>query len=111
MDIQPTLMETLATHLSTLLQLGSAVGFMTRMLRDCKTRPSNTLINLNLIESNERDVVFMRHEIHYERNGVKGKREISLVAFGEQDKHGFSAMSKTVALPLVLGVKLILEGI
>lgn len=60
-------------------------------------------------------MVIMRHEIRYEKrtakeNCEKFKREITFLAYGEQDENGFSAMSKTVALTIAHAAVLLLNG-
>lgn len=57
----------------------------------------------------------MRHEIQFEKQIAKGsceklKREITFLAYGDQDKNGFSAMSKTVALTIGHAAVLLLNG-
>ncbi len=67
-------------------------------------------------EHGERDMVIMRHEIRFEKRAAKGncekfQREITFLAYGEQDKNGFSAMSKTVALTIGHAAVLLLNGV
>lgn len=57
----------------------------------------------------ERDLTVLQHEIVVEYPG-KGREKITstLIDFGQP--HGHTSMSRTVGLPVALGVKLILEG-
>lgn len=57
----------------------------------------------------ERDLTVLQHEIVVEYQG-KGREKITstLIDFGQP--HGHTSMSRTVGLPVALGVKLILEG-
>jgi saccharopine dehydrogenase-like NADP-dependent oxidoreductase len=56
----------------------------------------------------ERDLVVLRHEFVFERDGRKHTAESTLVAYGEPG--GDSAMARTVSLPAAAAVRLILEG-
>ena len=54
------------------------------------------------------DEVVMYHNIGYEKDGRKQQLHSMLCVRGEDDMH--TAMSKTVGLPLALGVELVLSG-
>jgi saccharopine dehydrogenase-like NADP-dependent oxidoreductase len=56
----------------------------------------------------ERDLVVLRHEFGFERDGRLHREESTLVAYGEPG--GDSAMARTVSLPAAAAVRLILEG-
>jgi len=58
----------------------------------------------------ERDLVILRHEIIGEDldTGVQKQHNIDFCHYGEE--YGWSAMSKTVALPLAIGTKMALDG-
>jgi saccharopine dehydrogenase-like NADP-dependent oxidoreductase len=55
----------------------------------------------------DKDMIVMLHEIEYELNGEKHEVKSSLVVEG--DDHIYTAMAKTVGLPLGIAAKLILE--
>lgn len=60
-------------------------------------------------EPGERDMVVMQHQIEYvTREGRSEKIISTLIEYGEPE--GYSAMARTVSLPLASGVKCILEG-
>ncbi|CAL8100324.1 unnamed protein product [Orchesella dallaii] len=83
LSLKDTLIDTLAEHLATKLRF----------------------------ENDERDIVILRHEIRSKKvNGDQEIREIEFVGYGEQDKGGFSVMSKTVGLAIGHAVKLLLNG-
>lgn len=56
----------------------------------------------------DRDMIVMLHELEYERQGQRWRKEACLVVKGDDDIH--TAMSKTVGLPLGIACKLIMEG-
>jgi saccharopine dehydrogenase-like NADP-dependent oxidoreductase len=56
----------------------------------------------------DKDQVVMLHEIEYEKDGVRYKRESLLTIKGEENYK--TAMAKTVGLPLGIAAKLILDG-
>lgn len=55
----------------------------------------------------EKDMVVMLHEIHYQKKGQMRKRQSSMVLKG--DEH-FTAMAKTVGLPMGVAARLILKN-
>ncbi|ODN05352.1 Alpha-aminoadipic semialdehyde synthase, mitochondrial [Orchesella cincta] len=84
LKLHEILIDTLADHLTTKLSFGE----------------------------NERDMVILRHEIRSQKaNGDQEIREIEFIEYGEQDKGGFSVMSKTVGLSIGYATKLLLNGI
>jgi len=57
----------------------------------------------------ERDLVLLRHEIiSEEADGSRRQHDIDFVQYGES--YGWSAMSKTVSLPVAIAAKLLLQG-
>jgi len=56
----------------------------------------------------EKDMIVMIHEFGYQIDQVSKTLTSSLVCIGEDDK--FTAMAKTVGLPLGIAAKLILEN-
>lgn len=60
------------------------------------------------LQSGDKDMVVMMHEIEYEINGVNKKLRSSLIVKGEDNVH--TAMAKTVGLPLGIAAKFILNG-
>lgn len=56
----------------------------------------------------ERDVIVMQHEFEYELNGKTKRLTASLVVKGEDNL--YTAMAKTVGLPLAVAAKLLLQG-
>ncbi len=87
--------------------------FSQRPLPSRKISPLDLLVALMVdklkYREGERDMTVLQHEIVVEYPG-KGQEKITstLVDFGQP--HGHSSMSRTVGLPVALGVKLILEG-
>jgi saccharopine dehydrogenase-like NADP-dependent oxidoreductase len=62
------------------------------------------------LKSTDKDLVVMQHQLEYERKGVITKVTSSLVVTGDNSK--FSAMSKTVGLPMgILAKKILLNEI
>ena len=66
------------------------------------------LENKLALQSTDKDMVVMMHEIEYEANGTNNYIKSSLVVKGEDNLH--TAMAKTVGLPLGIAAKLILDG-
>ena len=60
------------------------------------------------LQSGDKDMVVMLHEIEYEKEHKRYQERSSLVLKGENDEH--TAMAKTVGLPLAIAAKLILNG-
>jgi saccharopine dehydrogenase-like NADP-dependent oxidoreductase len=53
-------------------------------------------------------MIVMQHQFEYLQNGNKKKLNSSLVVFGEDPR--YTAMAKTVGLPVAVATKLILNG-
>lgn len=67
------------------------------------------LLEKNLkMQTNDRDMVVMVHEVGYETNGQLRKLKSVLIVKGDNEIH--TAMSKTVGLPLGIAARLILTG-
>ncbi|KAI8803017.1 Saccharopine dehydrogenase-domain-containing protein [Cladochytrium replicatum] len=61
-------------------------------------------------EPGERDMVCMHHEFCIQwHNGPQERRTSTLIAYG--DPNGYSAMAKTVGMPVAIATKLILDGV
>lgn len=60
------------------------------------------------LEPKDKDMLVMWHRIVYRKGANKFKRELSMVCIGEDEI--FTAMSKTVGLPLAIATKHILDG-
>lgn len=60
------------------------------------------------LQPGELDMIVMKHEIEYRLKGKLHRLRSSLVVKGEDET--YTAMAKTVGLPLGIAVKLILEG-
>ena len=60
------------------------------------------------LKPHDKDLVVMWHKFVYEINGVKKEIQASLVSVG--DDSTFTAMAKTVGLPLGIAAKLLLQG-
>lgn len=60
------------------------------------------------LEKGELDQIVMKHEIEYTLNGKKKKANGTLVVTG--DNEVYTAMAKTVGLPLGIAAKLLLQG-
>jgi saccharopine dehydrogenase-like NADP-dependent oxidoreductase len=60
------------------------------------------------LQSGDRDMVVMIHEVEYEKEGRLYKQTSSFVLEGEDDHR--TAMAKTVGLPLGIAARLILNG-
>ena len=56
----------------------------------------------------DKDMIVMQHQFEYLQNGNKKKLNSSLVVFGEDPR--YTAMAKTVGLPVAVATKLILNG-
>jgi saccharopine dehydrogenase (NADP+, L-glutamate forming) len=61
-----------------------------------------------VMESVDKDMIVMQHEIEYELDGVNHSIVSSLIVKGEDNLR--TAMAKTVGLPLGIAAKLILDG-
>ncbi|MCW3085219.1 MAG: putative saccharopine dehydrogenase [Bacteroidetes bacterium] len=60
------------------------------------------------LEENDKDLIVMQHQFEYMLNGELKKINSSLVVKGEDQT--YTAMAKTVGLPLAITAKLILQG-
>ncbi|HEY3429063.1 MAG TPA: saccharopine dehydrogenase C-terminal domain-containing protein, partial [Cyclobacteriaceae bacterium] len=60
------------------------------------------------LKSGDKDLIVMWHRFVYEVNGTKKEIQASLIAVGEDSN--YTAMAKTVGLPLGIAAKLLLEG-
>ncbi len=60
------------------------------------------------LEEQDKDMIVMWHKFVYELNGKIYDKETSLVCLGENQK--YTAMAKTVGLPLAIYTRLYLEG-
>lgn len=58
-------------------------------------------------EEKDRDMIVMQHDFEYQKNNKLLNKKSTLVVYGDEN---FSAMSKTVGLPLAIATKLILEN-
>ncbi len=58
----------------------------------------------------ERDMVVMQHTFIVERDSVTSEISSSLIAFGDGEEGGFTAMAKTVGYPVALATEAILDG-
>jgi saccharopine dehydrogenase (NADP+, L-glutamate forming) len=56
----------------------------------------------------DKDMIVMQHQFEYIQNGEQKKLNSSLVVFGDDPR--FTAMAKTVGLPVAIAIKLILNG-
>ena len=56
----------------------------------------------------DKDMIVMQHQFEYLQNGNKKKLNSSLIVFGEDPR--YTAMAKTVGLPVAVATKLILNG-
>lgn len=61
-----------------------------------------------LLKENDKDMIVMQHEFEYSLKGQTKKIISSLVVKGEDQT--YTAMAKTVGLPLAISAKLILQG-
>lgn len=66
----------------------------------------------NLIDSDERDLVILRHELIVRWNdGRREEKGINLVVYGQPAAlGGHSAMAVTVGFPAAIAAKMILDG-
>lgn len=60
------------------------------------------------LDENDKDMIVMQHQFEFEKEGKKKKLISSLVVTGEDST--YTAMAKTVGLPLGIAAKLILQG-
>ena len=58
-------------------------------------------------EEKDKDMIVMQHDFEYQKNNRLLNKKSTLVVYGDEN---FSAMSKTVGLPLAIATKLILEN-
>ena len=58
-------------------------------------------------EEKDKDMIVMQHDFDYQKNNRLLNKKSTLVVYGDEN---FSAMSKTVGLPLAIATKLILEN-
>jgi len=56
----------------------------------------------------DKDMIVMQHQFEYAQNGEQNKLNSSLLVFGYDPR--YTAMAKTVGLPVAIAVKLILNG-
>jgi saccharopine dehydrogenase-like NADP-dependent oxidoreductase len=56
----------------------------------------------------DKDMIVMQHQFEYTQNGQQNKLNSSLLVFGDDPR--YTAMAKTVGLPVAIAVKLILSG-
>ena len=56
----------------------------------------------------DKDMIIMQHQFEYLKNGEKKRLKSSLVVLGDDPR--FTAMAKTVGLPVAIATKLILNG-
>lgn len=60
------------------------------------------------LQADDLDLIVMKHEIIYQFEGKKFKKESSLIVKGENET--YTAMAKTVGLPMAIAAKLILQN-
>ena len=60
------------------------------------------------LDFEDKDMIVMQHQFEYLQNGEQKKLNSSLVVFGDDTR--FTAMAKTVGLPVAIATKLILNG-
>ena len=60
------------------------------------------------LDFEDKDMIVMQHQFEYLQNGEQKKLNSSLVVFGEDPR--YTAMAKTVGLPVAIATKLILNG-
>ena len=58
-------------------------------------------------EEKDKDMIVMQHDFEYQKNNRLLNKKSTLVVYGDEN---FSAMSKTVGLPLAIATRLILEN-
>jgi len=61
-----------------------------------------------VLNAEDKDMIVMQHQFMYIQDGVQQQLHSSLVVFGDDPQ--YTAMSKTVGLPVGIAVKLILNG-
>ena len=61
------------------------------------------------LEPKDKDMIVMQHQFEYLQNGELKKLNSSLLVFGEDPR--YTAMAKTVGLPVAIATKLILNGV
>tara|TARA_B100000214_G_C23955766_1_gene622729 strand:- start:270 stop:1598 length:1329 start_codon:yes stop_codon:yes gene_type:complete len=61
-----------------------------------------------ILDSQDKDMIVMQHQFEYMQDGNLNKLNSSLVVFG--DTPTYTAMAKTVGLPVAIATKLILSG-
>ncbi len=59
------------------------------------------------LQANDKDLIVMLHQFNFERNGETKRIQLQLELIGENAQ--YTAMAKTVGLPLAIGCRLILE--
>jgi saccharopine dehydrogenase-like NADP-dependent oxidoreductase len=86
--------------------------FGDRKIRLANATPAQILQDLLeekwLLKENDKDMIVMQHQFEYVLNGKNKKIISSLVVKGEDQT--YTAMAKTVGLPLAITAKLILQG-
>lgn len=86
--------------------------FETEKIGMKKATPAEALQKLTeskwSLEANDKDMIVMQHQFHYNLDGVEKSLYSSLVLEGKDQIH--TAMSMTVGLPLAIATKLILQG-
>ena len=60
------------------------------------------------LDFEDKDMIVMQHQFEYLQNGEQKRLNSSLVVFGEDPR--YTAMAKTVGLPVAIATKLILKG-
>ena len=60
------------------------------------------------LDFEDKDMIVMQHQFEYLQNGEQKRLNSSLVVFGEDPR--YTAMAKTVGLPVAIATKLILNG-
>ncbi|XP_034232619.1 alpha-aminoadipic semialdehyde synthase, mitochondrial isoform X2 [Thrips palmi] len=64
-----------------------------------------------VLEPHERDLVILRHDVDILwPDGRRELRGINLVAYGDGDANGHSAMARTVGFPAAIAAKMVLDG-
>ena len=61
------------------------------------------------LEEDDKDMIIMWHKFGYELNGKKHQKESSMVCIG--DDQTYTAMAKTVGIPVAIATKLVLNGV
>jgi saccharopine dehydrogenase-like NADP-dependent oxidoreductase len=60
------------------------------------------------LDKDDKDMIVMQHQFEYTQNGEQKRRTSSMVIIG--DDSTYTAMAKTVGLPLGIAAKLVLQG-